>query len=213
MDIEKIKKSDFQFMFQQNIKSFFRKTIASASDEELYLGLAYTIRDFMMDRWLATHKTYEQQKAKQVYYLSMEFLPGPLLGNYLLRMGLYDMVEEVLEKMGISLKKIEETEPDPGLGNGGLGRLAACFLDSLSTLEYPAYGCGIRYRYGILNESRWIPDRKSGSMVKVWKSLGSKKGEYAVEVKFNGEVKTTVDEQGKYCFYSSQLSICTCYSL
>lgn len=213
MDIEKIKKSDFQFMFQQNIKSFFRKTIASASDEELYLGLAYTIRDFMMDRWLATHKTYEQQKAKQVYYLSMEFLPGPLLGNYLLRMGLYDMVEEVLEKMGISLKKIEETEPDPGLGNGGLGRLAACFLDSLSTLEYPAYGCGIRYRYGIFEQK--IIDGYQIESPDPWLRYGNpwevKRPEYAVEVKFNGEVKTTVDEQGKYYFtlvnYQSVLAI------
>mgnify|MGYP000952902436 FL=1 len=197
-----INKAMFKEKFKQNVKTLFRKTPSSASDQELYQGLAYTIRDLIMDPWMATHQAYEKKRVKQVYYLSMEFLPGPLLGNYLLSLHLYDVVEESLEEMGVSLERMEQMEPDPGLGNGGLGRLAACFLDSLSTLEYPAYGCGIRYRYGIFEQ-----EIKNGYQIErpdQWLKYGNpwevKRPEYTVEVKFKGEVKTTIDQEGKHHF-------------
>ena len=174
----------------ENLKTIFRKKLKQASKEEIHQALAFTIRDIVADKWIATHDQYQEKDAKVVYYLSMEFLMGRWLGNTVLNLGVYDEVREVLDELGLDPDVMEGTGRDPGLGNGGLGRLAACFLDSLSTLEYPAYGCGIRYHYGIFEQriengyqveypDNWL---EGGD---IW---GVKRPEYAVEVKFGGNV-------------------------
>ena len=127
-----------------NCKVLFRRNIEEASEKQRFQAVAYSVKDIIIDKWIATHKEYEKQDAKIVYYMSMEFLMGRALGNNMLNMMAYDEIKEVLEELGLDINVIEDQEPDPALGNGGLGRLAACFLDSLATLEYPAYGCGIR---------------------------------------------------------------------
>ncbi len=135
-----------------NMKNVFRKTVDEATPEQMYQAVAYAVKDVIIDEWIATHKTYEDQDVKTLYYLSMEFLMGRALGNNIISFMAQPEVKEVLEELGFDLNTIEDQEPDPALGNGGLGRLAACFLDSLATLGYPAYGCGIRYRYGMFKQ-------------------------------------------------------------
>ncbi len=129
---------------------------------------AYALKDDIIDQWIATHKEIERTDAKTLYYLSMEFLMGRALGNNILNLCAQDEVKEVLEELGFDLNTIEDQEPDPALGNGGLGRLAACFLDSLATLGYPAYGCGIRYKYGMFaaEDRGRLSERSSGRLVK-----------------------------------------------
>ena len=124
----------------------FRKTIDEATQEQVFQAVSYAVKDHIIDRWIATQKAYEEKNAKTVYYLSMEFLMGRALGNNMINLTCYEQVKEALAELGFDLNVIEDQEPDAALGNGGLGRLAACFLDSLATLNYPAYGCGIRYR-------------------------------------------------------------------
>lgn len=135
-----------------NMKNVFRKTVDEATPEQMYQAVAYAVKDVIIDEWIATHKAYEDQDVKTLYYLSMEFLMGRALGNNIISIMAQPEVKEVLEELGFDLNTIEDQEPDPALGNGGLGRLAACFLDSLATLGYPAYGCGIRYRYGMFKQ-------------------------------------------------------------
>ena len=149
------------------------------------------VKDDIIDRWIATHKEYEKKNVKTVYYLSMEFLMGRALGNNLINLTYYDAVKEALDELGFDLNLIEDQEPDAALGNGGLGRLAACFLDSLATLGYPAYGCGIRYRYGMFKQA--IKDGYQIELPDDWLKDGNpfeiKRPEYAVEVKFGGYVR------------------------
>lgn len=198
----KIDKTTFKTQLIANVKTLSRKTIETATKEQLYQALVFTIRDYVTDKWLETHDTYNKSGCKIVCYLSMEFLMGRFLGNAILNMTMLDDVKEILEEMGIDYNLLEDVERDPGLGNGGLGRLAACFLDSLSTLELPAYGCGIRYHYGIFEQriengyqvevpDNWLQD---GDM---W---GVKRNEYAVEVKFGGNVRAVRQEDGQYKF-------------
>ena len=130
-----------------NVKTLYRKTIEEASEQQIFQAVSYAIKDVIVDSWLNTQREYEKQDPKTVYYLSMEFLMGRALGNNLINLKAYDAVEDCLEELGININLVEDQEPDAALGNGGLGRLAACFLDSLATLGYSAYGCGIRYRY------------------------------------------------------------------
>ena len=147
-----IKKEELKESIVDYLKILFRKSVEEANDQQLFQAVSYAIKDIIVDQWIATHKEYEKQDAKTVYYLSMEFLMGRALGNNIINMGAHKVVKEVLDELGLDLNVIEDQEPDPALGNGGLGRLAACFLDSLSTLGYPAYGCGIRYKYGMFEQ-------------------------------------------------------------
>ena len=168
----------------------FRRKLEEATPQQIYQAVAYSVKDDIIDNWIETHKAYEKQDKKMVYYMSMEFLMGRALGNNMINLLCYDDVRETLEELGLDLNLIEDQEPDAALGNGGLGRLAACFLDSLATLGYPAYGCGIRYRYGMFKQKI-----ENGYQVEVpdnWLKYGNpfeiKRDEYAVEVKFGGYV-------------------------
>jgi starch phosphorylase len=195
-----------------NMKNVFRKTVDEATPEQMYQAVAYAVKDVIIDEWIATHKEYEKQDVKTLYYLSMEFLIGRALGNNIINIMAQPEVKEVLEELGFDLNAIEDQEPDPALGNGGLGRLAACFLDSLATLGYPAYGCGIRYRYGMFKQKI-----EGGYQVEVpddWLKNGYpfelRRAEYATEVKFGGYVNT-IRENGRERFvqegYQSVLAV------
>ena len=182
-----------------NIKTLYRKTLAEATRQEIFQATAYAIKDQIIDYWMKTQKEYEKQDAKRVYYMSMEFLMGRALGNNLINLQAYEGVKEVLEELGFDINAIEDQEPDAALGNGGLGRLAACFLDSLATLGYPAYGCGIRYHYGMFKQ-----EIRDGYQVEVpdnWLKDGNpfelRRPEYAKEVKFGGYVTVRTDENGR----------------
>ena len=190
-------KEDFKKQVVSNVKNMYRKTIDEASKQQVFQAVAYTVKDYIIDRWIATHKEFEKQDAKTVYYMSMEFLMGRALGNNMINLTCYKEVKEALDELGFDLNVIEDQEPDAALGNGGLGRLAACFLDSLSTLGYPAYGCGIRYRYGMFAQKI-----ENGYQIEIpddWLRDGNpfeiKRPEYAVEVKFGGYVRSYVDDK------------------
>ena len=197
-----LEKETLKKMIRENVKTLYRKTLESASAEELYQAVVFAIRDVITDKWIQTHEEYHKQDVKVVYYLSMEFLMGRFFGNSLINLGMYEEVAEVLQELGVDYNMVEDAEPDPGLGNGGLGRLAACFLDSLSTLQLPAYGCGIRYHYGIFEQKI-----ENGYQVEApdnWLENGDpwgiKRNEYAVEVKFGGNVRAVPKENGEYRF-------------
>ena len=208
-----IEKETLKEAIALNVKTLFRKNAENATKAELYEAAAYAIRDTVFDKWMRTHETYYDQDVKVVYYLSMEFLMGRFLGNNLLSLSVYDEFKEAFADFGITLNEIEDVEPDPGLGNGGLGRLAACFLDSLSTLGYPAYGSGIRYRYGVFEQQ--IENGYQVELPDNWLRLGDpwsiKRKEYAVEVKFGGSVKAEPKGNGEYRFvqegYTSVIAI------
>ena len=184
-------KAAFKQEVVNNVKTLYRRDIEEATPQMIYQAVAYAVKDDIIDRWIETHKVYKKQNVKKVYYLSMEFLIGRLLGNNILSLGYYPQIKEALDEMGFDMNFIEDQERDPALGNGGLGRLAACFLDSLSTLGYPAYGCGIRYRYGMFKQK--IKDGYQYEVPDDWLKNGYpfevKRAEYAVEVKFGGYVK------------------------
>ncbi len=152
MKNEMFQKDIFIKNVKENVKQLFRKTIDEASSQEIFQAVSYAVKDVIIDQWLATQREFDRQDPKMVYYMSMEFLMGRALGNNLINLTAYKEVKEALEELGINLNVIEDEEPDPALGNGGLGRLAACFMESLATLGYPAYGCGIRYRYGMFKQ-------------------------------------------------------------
>ena len=174
-----------------NVKTLYRRPIEEATPQQVFQAVSYAVKDDIIDRWIATHKEYEKKNVKTVYYLSMEFLMGRALGNNLINLTYYDAVKEALDELGFDLNLIEDQEPDAALGNGGLGRLAACFLDSLATLGYPAYGCGIRYRSGMFKQA--IKDGYQIELPDDWLKDGNpfeiKRPEYAVEVKFGGYVR------------------------
>ncbi|MBD5462527.1 MAG: glycogen/starch/alpha-glucan phosphorylase [Lachnospiraceae bacterium] len=185
-----------------NVKALYRKTLEEATQQQIFQAVAYAVKDMVVDDWLETHKEYDKQDPKMVYYLSMEFLMGRALGNNIINLQAYKPVKEALDELGLDLNVIEDQEPDAALGNGGLGRLAACFLDSLATLGYPAYGCGIRYRYGMFKQ-----EIRDGYQVEVpdnWLVDGNpfelRRPEYAKEVKFGGYVNVRVDENGRSNF-------------
>ena len=146
------KKEEFKKAVKENVKMLYRKTIDEATQQQIFQAVSLAVKDVIIDNWLATQKQYEKDDPKIVYYLSMEFLMGRALGNNLINLTAYKEVKEALDELGFDLNVIEDQEPDPALGNGGLGRLAACFLDSLATLGYCAYGCGIRYHYGLFKQ-------------------------------------------------------------
>ena len=195
----KFDKDEFKKSVADNLKVLYRKTVDEADKQQIFQAVSYSVKDMIMDRWLATQKTYEKEDVRTVVYMSMEFLMGRALGNNMINLTVYKDIKEALDEMGLDLNVIEDQEPDAALGNGGLGRLAACFLDSLATLGYPAYGCGIRYRYGMFKQQI-----KDGYQVEVpdnWLKDGNpfeiKRPEYSYEVKFGGYVRCYKDEDGR----------------
>ena len=190
-------KEEFKKNVISNCKSLYRKNIEEANDQEVFQAVSYAVKDIIIDKWIATHKQYEKDDPKMVYYMSMEFLMGRALGNNMINLCAYDEIKEALDELGLDINVFEDQEPDAALGNGGLGRLAACFMDSLATLEYPAYGCGIRYKYGMFKQ-----EIKDGYQVEVpdnWLKDGNpfeiKRSEYRYEVKFGGYVRSYRDEK------------------
>lgn len=185
-----------------NVRTLYRKTLEEASEQQIFQAVGYAIKDMMMDYWMETQKNYDKTDPKTLYYLSMEFLMGRALGNNLINLQAYKEVKEAMEEMGLNLNTVEDVEPDAALGNGGLGRLAACFLDSLATLGYPAYGCGIRYRYGMFRQK--IQDGYQVEMPDNWLEHGNpfelRRTEYTKIVKFGGHVSIRTDEAGKSHF-------------
>ena len=201
--METMDKETLKEEIKKQIKYRFRKNIEDASKQEVYQGICYALKEMIIDEWIDTHKKYETLDSKMVYYLSMEFLMGRALGNNLINFGAYKEVAEVIEELDAGdLYHIEEEEPDAALGNGGLGRLAACFMDSLATLGYPAYGCGIRYRYGMFRQE--IENGYQKEMPDEWLKNGNpfeiERPEYAVEIKFGGHVDAEYNENGKMYF-------------
>ena len=202
--VEKIKfdKELFKRSVLYNIRTQYRKELEEATPQQIFQAASLAIKDQIIQNWMDTQKAYEKEDPKMVYYMSMEFLMGRAMGNNLINMQAYKPVKEALEELGLDLNLIEDQEPDAALGNGGLGRLAACFLDSLATLGYPAYGCGIRYRYGMFKQ-----EIRDGYQVEVpdnWLADGNpfelRRPEYAMTVKFGGYVALRTDENGQSHF-------------
>ena len=192
---KRFEKEAFKEEVKNNIKNLYRKTIEEATGRQIFQAVSLAVKETVIDYWLATQAEMEKKDPKTVYYMSMEFLMGRALGNNLINMTAYQEVKEALDEMGIDLNIVEDQEPDAALGNGGLGRLAACFLDSLATLGYPAYGCGIRYRYGMFKQKI-----ENGYQVEVpdnWLKDGNpfeiRRDEYAKEVRFGGDVRIEYD--------------------
>ena len=199
---KKFDKELFKRSVLYNVKTMYRKTLEEATPQQVFQAVSYAIKDQIIDNWLETQKAYEKEDPKMVYYMSMEFLMGRALGNNLINMQAYKPVKEALDELGLDLNCVEDQEPDAALGNGGLGRLAACFLDSLATLGYPAYGCGIRYRYGMFKQQ--IRDGYQVEVPDNWLKDGNpfelRRPEYAKIVKFGGHVSMTCDENGRSRF-------------
>ncbi|MBQ9064649.1 MAG: glycogen/starch/alpha-glucan phosphorylase [Blautia sp.] len=194
---KQFKKEAFKKSVKENVKFLYRKKLEEATQEQLFQAVSYTVKDVIIDNWLETQNAYDEQDPKTVYYLSMEFLMGRALGNNLINLGAYGEVKEALQELGLDINALEDQEPDPALGNGGLGRLAACFLDSLATLNYSAYGCGIRYHYGMFKQKI-----ENGFQIEVpdnWLKNGYpfelKRPEYAKEVHFGGYVRVDYDQE------------------
>ena len=209
----RFEKEIFKKEVTNNVKTLFRKTIEEASPQQLFQAVSLAVKEAIIDDWIATQKQFEEDDPKMVYYMSMEFLLGRALGNNLINMTAYKEVKEALDEMGIDLNAIEDEEPNPALGNGGLGRLAACFLDSLATLGYAAYGCGIRYRYGMFKQK--IEDGYQVETPDNWLKDGNpfelRRPEYAKEIRFGGNIRVEYDETGKTHFvqenYESVLAV------
>ena len=195
--MQKFDKKAFIAEVKDNVKKLYRKNIEEADKQQIFQAVSYAVKDSIIDNWMMTQKEYEKQDPKYVYYMSMEFLMGRAMGNNLINLTEYDEVKEALDELGFDLNVIEDQEPDAALGNGGLGRLAACFLDSLATLNYAAYGCGIRYRYGMFKQK--IEDGYQVEVPDNWLKNGNpfelRRPEYAKEVKFGGYVRVEYDEK------------------
>ena len=196
MKTERFDKKLFKQEVLNNLKTQFRVELDNASQQQIYQAVAYALKEWIIEDWMDTQKTYEEKDPKILYYMSMEFLMGRALGNNLINMSMYGEVKEALDELGVDLNAVEDQEPDPALGNGGLGRLAACFLDSLATLGYAAYGCGIRYQYGMFKQK--IKDGYQIEVPDEWLKNGNpfelKRPEYAKEVRFGGNIRTEYDE-------------------
>ena len=185
-----------------NVRTLYRKELDEATPQQIFQAVSYAVKDQIIENWMNTQKVYDEKDPKTVYYMSMEFLMGRALGNNMINLQSYEPVKKALEELGLDLNVIEDQEPDAALGNGGLGRLAACFLDSLATLGYPAYGCGIRYRYGMFKQQ--IRDGYQVEVPDNWLVDGNpfelRRPEYAKEVKFGGYVAVRTDEKGRSVF-------------
>lgn len=210
----RFEKETFKKDVRDNVKRLFRKEMNEASQQELYQAVSYAVKEAIIDDWILTQKKITKEDPKIVYYMSMEFLMGRALGNNLINMTAYQEVKEALDELGIDLNTVEDQEPDPALGNGGLGRLAACFLDSLASLGYAAYGCGIRYRYGMFKQK--IEDGYQVEKPDNWLKYGNpfelRRPEYAKEIRFGGNIRVEYDDvTGKTMFkqenYESVLAV------
>ena len=210
----RFEKATFKKDVRENVRRLFRKELEEASAQEQFQAVSYAVKEAIIDDWIATQKRFTEEDPKIVYYMSMEFLMGRALGNNLINMAAYTEVKEALEELGINLNAIEDQEPDPALGNGGLGRLAACFLDSLASLGYAAYGCGIRYRYGMFKQK--IQDGYQVEEPDNWLKYGNpfelRRPEYAKEIRFGGNIRVEYDDKtGKTVFkqenYESVLAV------
>ncbi len=208
-----VTKERFKDMIIDNLRTITRKTVQNATSEDIYQAAVYAVRDIVNDIWMKTHDEYYEKDVKMVYYLSMEFLMGRFFGNSILNLSIYEPIKAAFDELGVDYNAIEETEPDPGLGNGGLGRLAACFLDSLSTMSLPAYGCGIRYHYGIFEQAieNGYQVEKPDNWLENGDPWGLKRNEYAVEIKFGGTVRAVSKGNGEYRFvqenYNSVMAV------
>src|SRR5215475_10029773 len=173
---------------------------ATATANDKYLALAYSVRDRLLWRWVKTSETYYRKRVRTVSYLSAEFLPGPHLGNNLINLGAFDDVKQAMEELGLDFESLLEQEEEPGLGSGGLGRLAACYLDSLATLQIPAIGYGIRYEFGIFDQQ--IRDGWQVEIADKWLRLGNPweipRPEIAINVGFGGHTEPYTDANGHY---------------
>ena len=202
MKSKMFEKETFKKEVVENVKYLYRKTMDEASEQEIFQAVSYVVKDVIIDQWLATQQEFDKADPKIVYYMSMEFLMGRALGNNLINLTVYNEVKEALEEMGINLNAVEDQEPDPALGNGGLGRLAACFMESLATLGYPAYGCGIRYHYGMFRQK--IENGYQVEEPDNWLQNGYpfelKRPEYNFEVKFGGYVRAEAQSDGRTRF-------------
>ena len=206
--MDRIQKEEFKEEFKKRVKDqakmLYRKTLDEVSDRHKFVCVAYAVKDIVIDQWIATQKAYDEADGRTVYYLSMEFLMGRALGNMIINLSARDEIKESIEELGLDLNVIEDQEPDAALGNGGLGRLAACFLDSLATLNYPAYGCGIRYKYGMFQQK--IENGYQKEIPEDWlrhiNPLEIKREEYACEVRFGGTVK--IDHRDGRDYYGQE---------
>ncbi len=200
---KRFEKETFKKDVKNNVRILYRREIEEATPQQIFQAVSYAVKEAIIDDWLATQKTYDKEDPKTVYYMSMEFLMGRALGNNLINMTAYKDVKEALDEMGIDLNVIEDEEPDAALGNGGLGRLAACFLDSLATLGYAAYGCGIRYHYGMFKQK--IKDGYQVETPDNWLKNGNpfelRRDEYAKEVRFGGTIRVEYNEQEQRNYY------------
>ncbi len=198
----RFRKSIFKRDVQENVKRLFRIELDEANSQEKFQAVSYAVKEAIIDDWIETQRQIDKDDPKIVYYMSMEFLMGRALGNNLINMTAYKEVAQALDELGIDLNAIEDQEPDPALGNGGLGRLAACFLDSLTSLGYAAYGCGIRYRYGMFKQK--IKDGYQVEAPDNWLKDGNpfelRRPEYAKEIRFGGNIRVEYDETGKTVF-------------
>ena len=210
----RFEKARFKKDVQDNVKRLFRKELDEANPQEQFQAVSYAVKEAIIDDWIETQKKIDKEDPKIVYYMSMEFLMGRALGNNLINMTAYTEVKEALDELGIDLNAVEDQEPDPALGNGGLGRLAACFLDSLASLGYAAYGCGIRYRYGMFKQK--IKDGYQVEKPDNWLKHGNpfelRRPEYAKEIRFGGNIRVEYDDAtGKTLFkqenYDSVLAV------
>ncbi|MCD7865624.1 MAG: glycogen/starch/alpha-glucan phosphorylase, partial [Clostridiales bacterium] len=192
-------KEKFKAEVKDNVRMQYRKKLSEATEQEIFQGVSYTVKDVLIDQWLATQQTFDKDDPKMVYYMSMEFLMGRALGNNLINLTAYSQVREALSEMGINLDAIEDQEPDPALGNGGLGRLAACFMESLATLGYAAYGCGIRYRYGMFKQKieNGYQIEKPDNWLKDGYPFEIRRLEHTFAVKFGGYVRSELLPNGK----------------
>ena len=201
-------KEEFKKSIINNCKMLYRRNIEDANDQQKFQSVAYAVKDIIIDKWIAAQKAYKKQDAKIVYYMSMEFLMGRALGNIIINLAARKEIKEAIEELGLDLNAIEDQEPDAALGNGGLGRLAACFLDSLATLGYPAYGCGIRYKYGMFEQK--IEDGYQIEVPDNWLKNGNpfevRREEYACEVKFGGYIRVERGEDGREHFIQENYS-------
>ena len=210
---QELSKEEIKREIRENVKRLYRKDFDEATNQEIFQAVSLVVKDEVIDDWLATQKVMDTEDPKIVYYMSMEFLMGRALGNNLINLCEYGKMKEALCELGVDINAIEDEEPDPALGNGGLGRLAACFLDSLSTLGYPAYGCGIRYRYGMFKQK--IEDGYQKEVPDDWLKNGYpfelKRNEYSYEVKFGGYVRSEQRPDGQFNFihegYSSVIAV------
>lgn len=200
--MKNINKADLKASIVKELRRDFGKTLEEAHDYELYYAVSRAAMDYIVEKWYNTKKTYAVKQVKQAYYFSAEFLMGRYLGNNLINLKINEAVKETLEELGVDINKVEDQEFDTGLGNGGLGRLAACFLDSMATCKLPGHGYGLRYKYGMFEQK--IENGYQVEYPDDWTRYGDPwsivRMDRVYEVKFGGQIEVHKDEVGKEYF-------------